>query len=90
LRLGGTTPLPFDQLVVQLFAAGHRPGLGTLLGGDAGASGSRLLPLIEGTATFSYVPPAVAANDELVVALGDGAGGPGVELGRFTLTVRVP
>jgi len=90
LRLGGSTPLPFGQVAVQLFAPGRRPGAGTLTGGTAGAAGSRLLTLDDGVATFTYVPPAAAAVDELVIALENGAGGPGVELGNFTLRVRSP
>jgi hypothetical protein len=88
LRLGGSTALPFGQHVVQLFSAGHRPGAGSLQGGAAGAGGGRLLSLTGGAATFDYVPPAGAAIDELVVALDDGSGGVGVELGTFTLAVK--
>lgn len=90
LRVGATTALPFGQLVVQLFSAGHRPGAGSLLGGVAGAAGSRLLTLTDDTAVFDYVPPASAAVDELVVALDDGRGAAGVELGRFTFRVKAP
>jgi hypothetical protein len=91
LRLGGAAPLPFGQVVLQLFAPGQRPGAGTLDGGAAAAAaGSRLLTLADGAASFRYLPPATAARDELVVALDDGAGGPGVELGRFTLAVKAP
>jgi hypothetical protein len=79
------------QLVLQLFAPGRRPGAGALEGGAAGAAaGSRLVTIADGTAAFRYVPPATPARDELVVALDDGAGGPGVELGRFTFTVKGP
>jgi len=90
LRVGATTALPFGQLVVQLFSAGHRPGAGALLGGVAGAAGSRLLTLTDDTAVFDYVPPVSAAVDELVVALDDGSGAAGVELGRFSLRVKAP
>lgn len=88
LRLGGASPLPFGQLVVQVFAPGHKPGAGTLAGGVAGAAGARMLSLVDGAAQFSYQPPAAAAVDELVVSLDDGRGGAGVELGRFALTVK--
>jgi hypothetical protein len=88
LRLGAEAALPFGQLVVQLFAPGHRPGAGSLTGGADGGNGSRLLSLTDGAAAFSYVPPATAAVDELVIALDDGTGGPGVEVGRFTLAVK--
>lgn len=88
LRLGSTQALPFGQLVVQLFAPGNRPGAGALTGGAAGDDGSRLVPLVDGVAAFSYVPPATAAVDELVVSLDNGSGGAGVELGRFTLVVK--
>lgn len=88
LRLGRPTPLPFGQLVVQLFAPGHKPGAGTLSGGSAGAGGARLLPLADGVATVGYTPPAAAAIDELVISLDDGNGGAGVELGRFALVVQ--
>lgn len=88
LRLGSPQSLPFGQLVVQLFAPGNRPGAGALTGGAAGDAGSRLLSLVDGAAAFSYVPPATAAVDELVVSLDNGSGGAGVELGRFTLVVK--
>lgn len=87
LRLGSTSPLPFGQLVVQVFAPGRKPGAGTLGGGAAGAAGARLLVLANGEASFSYQPPAVAAIDQLVVSMDDGSGGAGVELGRFALVV---
>jgi hypothetical protein len=88
LRLGKTGALPFGQLVVQLFSPGGRPGSGSLMGGTPAVAGSRLLSLADGAATFDYVPPATPAADELVVALDDGEGGAGVELGRFALVVK--
>jgi len=88
LRLGGATPLPFGQLVLQLFAPGLRPGAGVLGGGAAGAGGGRLVTLVDGAAGLSYTPPASPAADQLVVSLEDGAGGPGVEVGRFSLLVK--
>jgi hypothetical protein len=90
LRLGAAAPLPFGQLVLQLFSPGRRPGAGTLLGGDPGPASSRLITLSDGVAEFTYPPPAAPAIDELVIALDDGAGGPSVELGHFTLRVGAP
>ncbi|MFN7915191.1 MAG: hypothetical protein U0Q55_07610 [Vicinamibacterales bacterium] len=88
LRLGGVTPLPFGQLVVQVFAPGRKPGAGALGGGTAGKVGSRLLSLVDGAATLTYQPPATPAIDQLVVSLDDGSGGAGVELGRFAIVVK--
>lgn len=88
LRLGGTAPLPFGQLLVQVFAPGHKPGMGALGGGATGGAGARLLSLTDGAARFTYQPPATAAIDELVVSLDDGSGGAGIELGRFALVVK--
>jgi hypothetical protein len=36
------------------------------------------------------VPPGAAARDRLIVALDDGKGGPGIELGQRMLEVRAP
>ncbi len=94
MRLDGGAPppppLPFGNLAVALFDPGGRPGAGTLSGGSAGVTGVRLLPLVAGTATVQYTPPANPAIDELVVALEDGSGDLGVEIGRLHLRVRGP
>ena len=63
-------------------------GAGTLQGGAAGSNGARLVVLDDGSAEIDYVPPAAAGRDELVVALEDGEGGAGIELGRRRLQVR--
>ena len=83
-----TGPTPFGSLALRVEGPGARPGAGTLSGGAPGASGVRLLELVEGVARVTYTPPAASAVDELVVALDDRAGGAGVELGRFPLRVR--
>lgn len=79
--------LPFGRLALMLRGRGGRPAAGTLDGGDAGSDGARLVALDDGAAEVDYVPPAEPARDELVVALEDGEGGAGVELGRQTLAV---
>jgi hypothetical protein len=81
-------PLPFGSLAVALFGPGMRPAAGSLDGVTPGADGVGLVTLSEGAATLAYVPPAEPAVDELVVALEDGAGGLGVELGRLLIDVR--
>lgn len=87
LRLGRSVALPFGQLVVQVFATGHKPGAGTLSGGTAATGGGSLVTLTDGVATATYTPPASPAIDELVISLDDGDGSAGVELGRFALVV---
>jgi hypothetical protein len=92
----GTTTLAADgiqnsaygSLVVSLVDAGGRPGKGTLTGGAAGPSGSRIYAVSNGSAALSYTPPAQPATDLLVITLDDSAGGPGIELGRFPLRTR--
>jgi hypothetical protein len=79
--------LPFGRLALLLRGRGGRPAAGTLQGGDAGSGGARLVALEDGAAAVDYVPPAEPARDELVVALEDGEGGAGVELGRRALAV---
>ncbi|HSD81249.1 MAG TPA: hypothetical protein VLB47_11320 [Solirubrobacteraceae bacterium] len=86
LRLRAGQPpasLPFERVAVGLRGPGGRPGAGALQGGAAGTDGVRLALLDDGVATLRYAPPADPARDELVVALDDGAGGLGVELGRL-------
>jgi hypothetical protein len=92
-RLRRDTPpenVPFGSLAVTLRDAGGRPGAGTLTGGSAGADDVRLLVLTGGSVALSYRPPADPATDILVVAMEDGEGGQGIELGRFRLEVRTP
>lgn len=79
------TSLPFGSVVVAVVDDGGRPGAGTLTGGIAGAAGARIVPVTSGRADFQYQPPAEAAKDLLVVALDNGEGGVGIELGRFPL-----
>lgn len=80
--------LPFDRLAVGLRGPGGRPGAGVVQGGTAGAGDVRLALLRDGVASLDYAPPAAPARDELVVALDDGTGGIGVELGGLVLEVR--
>lgn len=87
-RGGRVSPLPFGSVVVAVMDAGGRPGAGTLQGGQPGASGRLLVPVVDGMASVQYTPPAQAAADQLVVALDDGTGDLGLELGRFSLDVR--
>ena len=87
----GTTAAPFGRLAVRLAAPGGKPGKGTLTGGTAGTpAGVRLVELARGAAELTYTPPAEPADDVLVVALDDGDGGAGVELGRTPLPVGSP
>jgi hypothetical protein len=80
--------LPFGVIGLGLVGPGGQPGAGALSGGAAGANGVRLLNLTDEAATVTYTPPAQSATDELIVALHDGSGGLGVELGRVVLHVR--
>jgi hypothetical protein len=80
--------LPFDRLAMILRGPGGQAGAGTLQGGTAGADGVRLALLAAGQAKVKYAPPAGAAHDELIVALDDGGGGVGVELGHLGVEVR--
>ena len=86
-------PLPpqtFGRIGASLIGASGGLGAGTLSGGEAGAAGIRLYPLTDGQATLTYEPPDEATVDTLVVALDDGEGGLGLELGRVALKVREP
>jgi hypothetical protein len=89
LDADGVQPaLPFGSVAVALAGPGGQPGAGALTGGTAGAPGVRLLSVVGNEAEFSYVPPAAAAQDELLIALDDGAGALGVPLARVALPVR--
>jgi hypothetical protein len=88
LTVANTTALPFGQLAVQLISAGGRPGLGTLGGGIAGVAGVLIAPVADDAIAITYTPPAAPGLDQLVVALDDGNGGMGIEIGRATLRVR--
>lgn len=80
---GGATTRPFGALALRLTAPGGGPGAGTLSGGAAGAQpGERLVDLVEGAASVTYMPPAAPARDMLVVAF-DG----GMELGRLAIAI---
>lgn len=85
---GGVQNDAFGSLVVSVADAGGRPGKGTLSGGVAGPGGARAFAVSDGSASLRYTPPPQPATDFLVVALDDGAGGTGIELGRFQLRVR--
>lgn len=89
-RIGAAPALPFGSVALALAGPGGRAGAGQLAGGAAGVAGVRLVTLVEGAATITYAPPADAAQDELVVALDDGAGGLGVPLARIALPVVSP
>ena len=84
----GVAALPFANIAVAAFAPGNRPPNGTVTGGADGAEGVRVFDAAAGEVTVRYTPPAQPARDTLVIALEDGEGGLGVELGRFPLVVR--
>lgn len=88
LRAGGATPMPFGALAVAVIQPDGRPGNGTLSGGDAGLGPVRIVTLSNDEATVTYTPPAQPGLEELVVALDDHEGGPGIEIGRLPLRVR--
>jgi hypothetical protein len=81
-------PLPFDSLAFALAAPGGGPGAGTLGGGVAAADGVHFAQLNNGSAAITYTPPAQAATEQLIVGFDGGAGGLGVEIGRFPIRVR--
>jgi hypothetical protein len=81
-------PLPFGSIALSVMGPGGRPGAGTLTGGSDGNDGVRVVTVADGRASVTYEPPADAATDELLVGLGDGEGGLGLELGRMALRVR--
>ena len=84
IRDAGASPAPFGSLALTLF-----PGKGTLGGGAAGTSGKiRIVSLESETATFTYIPPAQAVVEDLVVAFDDHEGGLAGEIGRIPLRVR--
>ncbi len=90
-RLTGGAPLtadPFGTVALALVASGGGVAAGSLSGGAEGVAGARLLQLTGGAVRVDYQPPAEPATDELVVALENGAGGLGVELGRMPLPVQ--
>lgn len=93
LRLqSGAAPLPalpFGSLALALFGPGGTPGAGSLSGGVAGTAGVQLATLSAGgEAVIRYTPPAQEATDELRIALDNGIGGPGIEIGRVSVRVR--
>ena len=90
IDLPGGTTLPFGSIAVAITGPGAQPARGTLDGGAPGTDGVRLVTLVGGTARVTYAPPAAPAIEWLVIALDDGAGGAGIELGRFRLPVRAP
>jgi hypothetical protein len=90
VRIGAAGPPPFGPLALSLRGPAGQAGAGTLQGGTAGSDGTRLVELEAGAAEVVYVPPGAAARDQLIVALDDGEGGPGIELGQRVLEVRAP
>lgn len=90
VRMGAAGPPPFGNLALALRGPAGQAGAGTLQGGADGSGGTRLVELEDGAAEIDYVPPGAAARDALIVALDDGEGGPGVELGQRVLEVRAP
>jgi hypothetical protein len=89
LRIGSAEPaLPFGSLAFRLFGPGGQAGAGTLSGGNEGDGASRLVEVVDGRAVIDYTPPALKAEDELVIALDNGENGPGMEIGRFPLNVE--
>jgi hypothetical protein len=90
VRMGAVGPPPFGNLALALRGPAGQAGAGTLQGGAAGSGGTRLVELEDGAAEIEYVPPGAAARDALIVALDDGEGGPGLELGQRMLEVRTP
>lgn len=85
---GAASALAPSTLAVTVLAANGGAGQGSLSGGDAGASGVRLLPVVDGMATVSYTPPPQAAREQLLIALPNESGGLGIELQRVPLRVR--
>jgi hypothetical protein len=85
---GQAQPLPFGSLALALAGPGGQPGAGTLLGGQAGTGGARLVTITNGEAAFQYRPPNRAATDTLIVTVENNAGGLGIELARLPLRVR--
>ena len=83
----GVSPLPVGRLALTLQGRGGKPGAGTLQGGEAGPGGSRLVTPAEGVAVATYLPPADAAFDTLVVSLEDAEGAPGLLLERVPVRV---
>ena len=88
LREDHIEPLPIEALAFALSGPGGRPGAGTLAGGAAGTDGVRLVELHRGAATIAYAPPDQATTEELVVAMDDGGGGLGLQIGRFPLKTQ--
>jgi hypothetical protein len=84
----GLDHAPFGALAVRVEKADGTAGDGALAGGAAGADGTRLLAVTEGTATVTYTPPATPATEVLVLALDNNEGGTGLEIGRLPLIVR--
>jgi hypothetical protein len=86
ITAAGTGKEDFGSVAVRLLAEDGGSGVGTLSGGTAGEEGVRLLPVTGGGVTVTITPPAEAARETLVVALANGSGGLGVELGRVQIT----
>ena len=91
---GATTSAPFGELALHLLDAGGGPGAGSL-DTPASPAGTQVVASVDardagaGT-TFTYVPPATAVREQLVVLARAGEGADartGMELARFDLVV---
>lgn len=84
----GTSALPIGQVALTVLGKGGQAGSGTLTGGSGGVNGARLFDAASGTVAVDYTPGAQPSHDTLIVALENGEGDLGVELGRFDLIAR--
>jgi hypothetical protein len=84
---GGVQPVAVADLALQLSGPGGKNGAGVLSNTSPGTGTVQLAALMNGVATVTYTPPAVAATDMLIVSTNDGTGGAGGELGRLTIKV---
>ncbi|UJP39271.1 hypothetical protein [Cellulomonas palmilytica] len=85
-----TTSAPFGEVALHLLDAGGGPGAGAL-DTPASPAGTQVVASVDGAGTtFTYVPPATAAREQLVVLARAGSGADartGLELARFDLVV---
>lgn len=88
ITTNGAGALPIGPVAVTVLGQGGQPGSGTLSGGTAGANGARILDASAGSVSVDYTPGAQPSHDTLIIALENGEGDLGVELGRFDLIAR--